>query len=127
VWSYATEPSNDPQWITGIRSAAWLTEPPLQEGTTVERTASFLGRPIEYVLEVVEHVPGSTLRMKSIRAPFPMDVTYEFAGAGDETTVSIRVRGGPAGIKSLANRLMAPMVRRSLRADLRNLRAHFEP
>ncbi|MGH2800953.1 MAG: SRPBCC family protein [Thermoleophilaceae bacterium] len=126
VWSYATEPTNDPQWITGIRSAAWLTEPPLREGTRVERTASFLGRPIEYVLEVLEHEHGSRLRMKSIRAPFPMDVTYEFADAGGETAVSIRVRGGPAGLKGLADPVMAPMVRRSLRADLRNLRARFE-
>jgi hypothetical protein len=78
------------------------------------------------VLEVVEHVPGSLLRMKSIRAPLPMDVTYEFGDAGDETEVSIRVRGGPSGLKGLANPLMAPMVRRSLSADLRNLRAHFE-
>jgi Polyketide cyclase / dehydrase and lipid transport len=123
---YATEPGNDPRWITGMRSAAWLTEPPLREGTRVERTASFVGRTIEYVLEVVEHVPESRLRMNSIRAPFPMDVTYEFDDAGDETAVSIRVRGGPSGLKRLANPLMAPMVRRSLRADLRNLRARFE-
>jgi hypothetical protein len=78
------------------------------------------------VLEVVEHDPESRLRMKSIRAPFPMDVTYEFGDAGGDTAVSIRVRGGPSGIKGLANPVMAPMVRRSLRADLRNLRAHFE-
>lgn len=126
VWSYATEPTNDPQWITGIRSAAWLTEPPLREGTRVERTASFLGRPIEYVLEVIEHLPGSRLRMKSVRAPFPMEVTYEFADAGGETAASIRVRGGPTGLKGIANPLMAPVVRRSLRADLRNLQAQFE-
>lgn len=126
VWRYAVEPTNDPQWITGIRSAAWLTEPPLRDGTRVERTASFLGRPIEYVLEVVEHLPGSRPRMNSIRAPFPMDVTYEFADAGAETAVSIRVRGGPTGVKGLVNPLMARMVRRSLRADLRNLRTRFE-
>jgi Polyketide cyclase / dehydrase and lipid transport len=125
VWSYATEPGNDPDWISGIRTAAWVTEPPLREGTRVKRTASLLGRPIEYVLEVVEHVHGSRLRMRSVRAPFPMDVTYEFADAGGETLASIRVRGGPTGVKGVANPLMAPIVRRSLTADLRNLRARF--
>lgn len=126
VWRYATDPANDPMWITGISSAAWATEPPLREGTRVERSASFMGRTIEYVLEVVEHLPGSRLRMKSIRAPFPMDVTYEFADSGTEVAASIRVRGGPTGLKRLANPLMGPMVKRSLTSDLRNLKKHFE-
>ena len=78
------------------------------------------------MLEVVEYLPDSRLRMKSVRAPFPMEVTYEFTDAGGETTASIRVRGGPTGLKGIANPLMAPVVRRSLRADLRNLQAQFE-
>jgi Polyketide cyclase / dehydrase and lipid transport len=127
IWDYASDPVNDPIWISGIRTATWLTEPPLREGTRVERVATFLGRRIEYVLEVVECRPGSRLRMKSVRAPFPMEITYEFEDRAGAVDASVRVQGGPTGLVAPMGSLMAPMVRRSVTADLGNLRARFEP
>ena len=59
VTSYAMNPENDPVWITGIVEARMLTEPPLAEGTQVQRLATFLGKRIEYVLEVAEYDPQS--------------------------------------------------------------------
>ena len=40
--------------------------------------ATFLDRRIEYVLEVVEYDPKTLLAMRSVKGPFPMEVTYEF-------------------------------------------------
>jgi hypothetical protein len=122
VAAYAMDPANDPVWIGGIKEARWLTDPPLRVGTRVQRVASFLGRRIEYVLEVVEHEPHALQRMGSVKSPFPMKVTYEFGDAGPAATrARIRVEGEPGGFYSLASPLMARAVRRSLAGDLDRL------
>ena len=127
VAAYASDPLNDPDWISGIRSAEWLSEPPLREGSRVERLAGFLGRRIEYVLEVVELRPGRLVKMRSVRAPFPMEVTYGFDDDPAGCLASIRVRGGEGLVFRVARPLMAWRVRRSLRMDLRNLAARVGP
>ena len=127
IATYAMDPANDPVWIGGIREANWVTEPPLRVGTRVERIASFLGRRIEYVLEVAELGPGARLRMVSVKSPFPMTVTYEFQDAGASATLAkIRVEGEPGGFYGLASPLMARAVRRSISGDLRRLAAQME-
>ena len=126
VAAYASDPANDPDWIGGIREARWLTVPPLRVGSRVERVARFLGRRIEYVLEVVELEPGRRVAMRSVKAPFPMEVTYAFEDAGEGTSrASIRVRGEPGRFYALMGPLLGPMVRRSISGDLRNLARRF--
>src|ERR1700756_4273590 len=122
VAAYATDPLNDPEWIGGIRDARWLTDPPLRVGSRVARVARFMGRRIEYVLEVVEHDPGRLVAMRSVRAPFPMEVTYRFDDAGDGCRASIEIGGEAGGIYRAMGPLMAPIVRRSIARDLSNLR-----
>jgi hypothetical protein len=127
VATYVMDPANDPVWIGGIREANWVTDPPLREGSRVERIASFLGRRIEYVLEVAELEPGARLRMVSVKSPFPMTVTYEFEDAEASGTLArIRVEGEPGGFYGLASPLMARAVRRSVTGDLRRLAALME-
>ena len=46
VAAFATNPVNDPVWISGIVEAKRLTETPVGEGTQVERVAPFLGKRI---------------------------------------------------------------------------------
>ena len=127
VAAYASDPLHDPEWIGGITEARWLSEPPLRPGSRVERVARFMGRRIEYVLEVAELDPGHRVAMRSVRAPFPMEVTYAFADAGESRCrASIRIGGEAGGPYRLAGPLLAPMVRRSIGRDLRNLRRRFE-
>jgi uncharacterized protein YndB with AHSA1/START domain len=122
AFAYATDPRNDPVWIGGITEAELLGEPPLEKGSTVRRVASFMGRRIEYVLEVAELEPGSRLAMRSVRSPFPMAVTYSFEPADGGTRMAIRVEGEPGGMYRLAGPFLPRMVRRSVAADLRRLK-----
>ena len=71
VAEYAMDPDYDAVRISGISEAKMLTDPPLREGTQVSREASFLGRRINYVLEVARYEPKSLLAMRSIKSPFP--------------------------------------------------------
>jgi hypothetical protein len=67
------------------------------------------------------------LSMRSLRAPFPMRVTYEHrvAGAGS-TEVSVRVEGDTGRFYALVAPLLDLAVRRSISRDLRNLKQLLE-
>jgi hypothetical protein len=124
VAAFAMEAENDTRWIGGISSARRLTQGPTAIGTRVERVAHFLGRRVEYVMEVVELEPSERIVMRSIRSPFPMQVTYSFEDA-DAATVA-RVEGGPEGFYRIAGGLMAPAVKRNIQADVKRLKQIME-
>jgi uncharacterized membrane protein len=126
VAAYMTDPANDPAWIGGVREVRLVTPPPVAVGSRVARVASFLGRRVEYVNEIVELDPGRVLDMRSVKAPFPMRVTYSFDDGGGATIVRNRVRGDPGGFFALFGPLLAPLVRRSVQGDLERLRAVLE-
>jgi carbon monoxide dehydrogenase subunit G len=126
VASFAMEAENDTRWIGGISEVRRLTEPPTGVGTRVQRVASFLGRRIDYVMEVVEHEPPARVVLRSIQSPFPMRVGYEFAPEGSGTLARIRVSGSVSGLYKLAAPALERAVGRSLARDLRNLRGLLE-
>jgi hypothetical protein len=124
VAAYAMDYRHDHEWTQGIRTAQ-LTRPAPDGGfglgAQVTRTAYFLRRRIDYVLEVAAHDPPTELDMVSVVAPMPMHVTYRFDAHPAGTAASIRVRGGGSGFYRLAEPLVAWQVRRNLRKDLRDL------
>lgn len=124
VARYAMDYRHDHEWTQGIKTAQ-LNRPAadggLGVGAQVTRTAYFLGKRIDYVLEIAAYEPPALLDMVSVVAPMPMRVTYRFDNHPGGTQASIRVRGGGNGFYRLAAPLMAWQVRRSLRKDLRHL------
>src|ERR671910_2727733 len=95
VASYVVDNRNAPAWIGGISESELLGDLPMVVGSRVRRVASFMGRRIEYVNEVVRLEPGSVLEMRSVKSPFPMRITYAFADAPGGTETSVRVQGEP--------------------------------
>lgn len=126
VASYQFDPANDPTWIGGVSTAERLTDGPIGIGSRVCRRGSFLGRPIEWVMDVVEHVPGRRLSMHAVKSPFPMDVTYELEPSGSGTRASVRIRGEARGAYGLLGPITPVLVRRSVRSDLRRLKRAVE-
>jgi hypothetical protein len=123
VAGFAMDPANDRRWIGALKEVRVLTDGPVSVGTQVERVAGFLGRKIVYVNEITDLEPGRRLAMQSVKAPFPMRVEYEFddAPAGG-TLARIRAGGNPGRYYGFAGPLLAMMVRRGIRRDLRTLR-----
>src|SRR5260370_8391234 len=78
VAAYAFEPANDPIRIGGISQAKLLTPRPIGTGTQVQRRAKFLGRSIDYILEVRTLEPDHLMAMESIKSPFPSHPTDQF-------------------------------------------------
>lgn len=125
VAAYMSDPANDPEWIGGLREAHLLGDEPLRAGSRVARVASFMGRRVEYVNEIRRLEPGSALEMRSVKAPFPMHITYTFEDRDGGTTVRNHVRGG-GGFFSLGSPLFAPIVRRNVQKDLERMRDVLE-
>jgi hypothetical protein len=126
VADYAMDPANDPVWIGGISEAELLGEPPIEKGSRVRRIASFLGRRIEYVLEVAELEPGERMLMRAVKSPFPMVVTYTFERVPEGTRASIRVEGDPGRMYHFGGALMRFAVKRNITKDLTRLKAIVE-
>jgi len=75
---------------------------------------------------VVEHDPGSGLAMRSVRAPFPMRVTYEFEDVDGGTRIRIRTSGETGRFYRIAGPLLDRSVRRGVARDLRAVKARLE-
>jgi len=126
VAAYVIDHRHDTEWIGGITESELQGDGPLAVGSDVRRVASFMGRRIEYVNRVSVLEPGRRLAMRSVKAPFPMEVTYAFGDAPAGTTTSVRVQGEPASMYRLAGPLLAARVRRSVASDLRTLKGLME-
>jgi hypothetical protein len=126
VAGFVMDPVNDTRWIKALDSVRTLGDGPVRPGTRVERVASFLGRRIEYVNEIVELVPGERLVMRSVKAPFPMEVTYELEDADVGTRMRIRASGDATGFYRVAGPLLSAAVRRGIERDLAELKTELE-
>jgi hypothetical protein len=127
VARFATDPANDREWIGALTEVDKLTDGPVGPGTQVRRVARFLGRRIEYVNEITELEPGRRLAMRSVKAPFPMTVVYEFEDTGAGTLARIRAGGETVRFYALTGPLLSAMVRRGIARDLRALKRRLEP
>ncbi len=125
VAAFMFDPANDLRWTGGITSSRPDRPGPLGEGSTVVRTARFLGRTFDYGYVVTAHEPERLVQM-TVERPFPMVVRYELADAPGGTSVAIHAAGSPGRFFAWATPVMARQVRRSIAADLERLRACLE-
>lgn len=121
VAAFAMDPRNDRRWIGALTEVRTLTDGPVGPGTQVQRVARFLGRRIEYVNEITELEPGRRLAMRSVKAPFPLQVTYEFEDAPGGSLARIRTGGETGRFYAFAGPLLSAMVKRGVARDLRML------
>jgi uncharacterized membrane protein len=127
VAAYACDWRNDPTWIRALDDVRLVSDGPFGVGSRVARVASFLGRKIEYVNEIVEWDHGKRLVMKSVKAPFPMTVIYEFEDAGDGNAVMRIYTGGDAsGFYRVAGPMLNAAVKRGVKGDLAQLKQLLE-
>lgn len=126
VARYMFDPANDPIWISGISAAEVASPAPITVGSRVRRRAHFMGRPINYVMEVTALEPGRRLAMHAVEAPMPMDVTYGVEPAEGGSRASVRVEGDAGGLYRVAGPLISAQVRRSIATDVAALKRILE-
>ena len=124
VAAYASDPDNTTSWYANIEAVEWETPRPLAVGTRLAFIAIFLGRSLSYTYEIREFEPGERLVMSTAQGPFPMETTYTWQAAGDRATkMTLRNRGEPAGLATVATPVVARAMKRAITKDLERLSA----
>ena len=127
VSDYAGDPDHAPNWYVNIQSVDWRTPKSVAIGSQIAFVATFLGRKLSYVYEIVELVPGAKLVMRTVDGPFPMETTYSWhAIADDSTHMTLRNRGYPTGFSRLYAPFMAKAMRKANEKDLLKLKEILE-
>jgi hypothetical protein len=127
VAAYASDPATAPAWYENIKSAEWVTKPPIRLGSKFRFSAQFLGKTLAYTYEIVEYQAGRKLVMRTAEGPFPMETTYTWESVGaDATRMTLRNRGSPAGFSKLMAPFMAMAMRRATTKDLASIKAKLE-
>ena len=98
----------------------------LKVGMQYDQKAKFMGKDIISTFEIVDYTPGNRVTGKSISGTFP--ITFTRIVEGDDTISHVKaiIIGKPKGVFRLANFLMKPMVKKSIRNDYRNLKKMLE-
>jgi hypothetical protein len=95
VAGYVMDWQNDPEW-TAIRTVALTREAEgggYGVGAQVTRSAYFLGRRTDYVMDVERFEPPDLIALRSVQAPVPMRVTYQFQPHPEGTLTTVMRRG----------------------------------
>src|SRR5688500_16694675 len=119
VYAYLEEVTNNTEWLRGMRSCTWTTEPPVRVGSRYEQVAEFLGKEIRTSFEVTAHEPGRLITIASREgSSFSIEVTREVEPLdGPRCRVVETVESDPAGFYRIAQPVLRLMVTRNIRRD----------
>jgi uncharacterized membrane protein len=126
VFAYISDFENNPKWQKGMRSCTWTSPPPHGKRSTYDQVAHFLGRDVVSSFEVVEHEPGSKVKIKSTSGPFPITETRMVTEVGGGTRLDVLVDGDAGGFFRLAGPLLRMMVKRSVEGDYQRVKQRLE-
>jgi len=126
VADFAADPNNAPRWYENIQSVEWKTTVAVAVRSKIAFVAHFLGRRMAYTYEIVEHIRGERLVMRTAEGPFPMETMYTWETVADGTKMTLRNRGAPSGFSMLAAPFMRIAMRRANQKDLATLKRLLE-
>jgi uncharacterized protein YndB with AHSA1/START domain len=128
VWDYATDPANQPVWLTNVieQHASRAGQP--EVGDRARNVGKVAGRRVTSTQEVTRVLPGEAIAFKSIEGPFTYGFAWSFEDADDGTRFTIR--GETPGFGGFFGKLTDPLVLRlfdrDMRASLENLKTILE-
>lgn len=126
IFAYISDFSKNAEWQSGIASTTWVTAPPIRVGSTYRQVAEF--KNTETMYEVTALEPGRSITVESRQgATFPVTVTRTVDSLGESRCrITVDLTGYPRRIRRLMQRYVATVVRKSIEADYRRLKQHFE-
>ena len=128
VWDYMTDISNMPRWEDS--GAVWkqMSEGPIEVGTPIQSTITFLGRPVTFDLRVTEFERHRTFSVEAVAGRTRgTKVSYLLTPVGDRKTRLSRVTDARFhGIAKLLQPFVGPITQRTGALEARNLKRIME-
>ncbi len=127
VFAFVSEFPNNPRWQRGQRACRWTSEPPLRVGSTYDQHARFLGRDMVNAFRVIDLEPGRRVTFTSTSGTFPLTITRTVEPlSATSSRFTEHVRGEPGGFFRLAEPLLRPLVKATIKRDFPRLKALLE-
>ncbi len=124
VFAYMVDPKNLPEW-NAIVEEARASETPLRVGSTITSRARFLGRKIESVNQVTEHIANQKFVQKTDK-PFPMTISNLCGAAAGGTRVTAILEGEPGGFFKIGEPILVRIAKKQFQAQLDTLKELLE-
>lgn len=127
VFAFVSEFPNNPRWQRGQRACRWTSEPPLRVGSTYDQHARFLGRDMVNAFRVIDLEPGRRVTFSSTSGTFPLTITRTVEPlSATRSRFTEHVRGEPGGFFRIAEPLLRPLVKATIKRDFPRLKALLE-
>ncbi len=126
VFSYVSDPTNIPQWQSGVEAARKETEGPMDEGARWTEVRKFLGRRVEQTVEATAYEPAREFSLRVVSGPVAFHVRHLFEEHDGGTRLRVIGEGEPGRAFKLGRRLLVAAVERQFDADLSTLRQLLE-
>lgn len=69
VFSYITDPRNEPYWLPTVTQNSNISDGSTRPGTTFETRAHFMGRDMDFNVEVIEYDPPRQYGYRALHGP----------------------------------------------------------
>jgi uncharacterized membrane protein len=126
VFDFVSDFQNGPQWQSGLLEVHPLTEGPLGVGTRFTSLRKSMGRTMESGIEFVAFELNKKMAIKSFSGSSPFKQTFFFETLPDGTRLTTRFELEMRGLMGLAEPLIAPIVRREMKADFSRMKEMVE-
>jgi uncharacterized membrane protein len=126
VFDYLSDFQNGPQWQHGLQGVGRITEGPIGVGTRFTSVRKFMGRKMESGIEFTAFELNKKFAIKSYTGSSPFKQTFLFEDTGSVTRVNTVFELELGGLMNLAEPLIAPGVRREMKADFDTLKEIIE-
>ncbi len=128
VFSYVTDPTNEPAWHTDTAEARLLTAGPIGPGSRIAYVFPFMGRRSTWIGEVVAFEPSHLEAIHMESGPFGLKprITYRFEDLGGSVRFTQRAEADTPGLTRLIAPFMQRLLARQYVSFVENLRRRLE-
>ena len=126
VWSYLTDFTRNPEWLTQVVEVRVDTPVP-RVGTRITEVRRVPGRRVEGVVEITEWEPPRRLRKSSPSGGLRADGLYELtptAEGGTRLAFDLEIRG--SGMMKIVEMMMSGGLQKGTEQVMRNLKERVE-
>src|SRR5687767_15191127 len=87
VFTYLVDPETQTIWQSGLQefNADWIDEPKV--GDRARGTVKVAGKKVQWEAEVAETKRPERIAFRSVKAPFPFEISYSLVPSGSSTEV----------------------------------------